>query len=62
MGHKYKLFGNRCNKSVFSCFFINRVLPVWNHLSDNCYDCNTVSVFKSRLSNVNLSSYLKGKT
>jgi ribonucleases P/MRP protein subunit RPP40 len=61
-GHRYKLFVNRCNKLVFSCFFINRVLPIWNHLPDNCFDCNTVSAFKSRLSNVNLSSYLKGKT
>jgi hypothetical protein len=60
-GHRYKLFINRCNKLVFSCFFHKSCIACLESLTDNCFDCNTVSAFKSRLSNINLSSYLKGK-
>jgi hypothetical protein len=34
-GHRFKLFVTRCNKLVFSSFFINRVIPVWNSQHEN---------------------------
>ena len=41
-GHIYKLFFNRSNKLVFSKFFTNRIVPIWNHLSDSCFNGDTI--------------------
>ena len=58
-GHKHKLFVNRCNKSVFSHFFLNRITPIWNRLPDSCFDCNTLHSFKRRLYDLNYNHTLK---
>jgi hypothetical protein len=50
-----------CRSLTRAFIILNRVLPAWNHLPDICFDCDTVSAFKTRLSNINLSLYLKGK-
>jgi hypothetical protein len=60
-GHRFKLFVSRCNKLVLSRFFLNRVLPEWNNLPDNCFDCITVSSFKTNLTKIGFSHYLKSK-
>ena len=59
-GHRYKLFFNRSNKLVFSKFFINRIVPIWNHLPDSCFYGNTVFYFKSQLHNTDFSRFLYG--
>ena len=41
-GHRYKLFFNRSNKLVLSKFFIDRVVPIWNHLPDSYFKGNTI--------------------
>ena len=41
-GHRYKLFFNRRNKLVFSKFLTNRIVPIWNHLPDICFNGNTI--------------------
>jgi ribonuclease P/MRP protein subunit RPP40 len=60
-GHRFKLFVSRCNKLVLSSFFFNRVLPAWNNLPDNCFDCITVSAFKTKLTKIDFSQYFKSK-
>ena len=40
-------------------FFTNRVIPVWNSLSDYEVLAPSVEAFKNRLKNVNLSQFLK---
>jgi ribonuclease P/MRP protein subunit RPP40 len=60
-GHRFKLFISRCNKLVLSSFFLNRVLPAWNNLPDNCFDCTTVSSFKTNLTKIDFSQYFKSK-
>jgi ribonucleases P/MRP protein subunit RPP40 len=47
-GHRHKLFVTRCNKLVFSHFFLNRVTPIWNRLPDLCFDCHTLHTFKRK--------------
>jgi ribonuclease P/MRP protein subunit RPP40 len=58
-GHRFKLFVTRCNKLVFSSFFINRVIPVWNSLPDNCFNCNTVYTFRSKICTIDFNQFLK---
>ena len=57
-GHRYKLFFN--NKLVFSNFFTNRIVPIWNHLSDCCFNGDTLFYFKNQLHNTDLSRFLDG--
>jgi hypothetical protein len=58
-GHRHKLFVTRCNKLVFSHFFLNRVTPIWNRLPDLCFDCHTLHSFKRKLSALNFNHTLK---
>jgi hypothetical protein len=60
-GHRFKLFVNRCKKLVYSSFFLNRVVSAWNNLPDSYFDCNAVSAFKSRLTKIDFSQYLRVK-
>ena len=59
-GHDFKLFINRCNKIVFSAYFANRVVPMWNSLPYDCFTVNSLTCFKRRLHNVDFSYLLKG--
>ena len=36
-GYRFKLFFIRSNKLVFSNFFKNRIVPIWNHLPDSFF-------------------------
>ena len=54
----YKLFFNRSNKLVFRKFFINRIVPIWNHLPDNCFNGDTLFYFKNQLQNTDLSFFV----
>ena len=56
-GHKYKLFFNRNNKLVFSNFFTNRIISIWNHLSDSCFNGDTLFYFKNQLHNTDFSCF-----
>ena len=56
-GHRYKLFLNRSKKLVFSKFFTNRIVPIWNHLPDSCFNGDTLFYFKKQLHNTDFSLF-----
>ena len=58
-GHRYKLFFFNCsNKLVFSNFFTNRIVPIWNHLPYSCFNGDTLFHFKNQLHNIDFSRFL----
>ena len=57
-GHSYKLFINRCNKSVLSNFFINRTAPVWNFLPSDCFSRDSLFHFKKSIKKVDFSRFM----
>ena len=59
-GHRYKLFCNRSNKLVFSKFFTNRIVPIWNHLPVSCFNGDTLFYFKKQLHSIDFSRFLYG--
>ena len=56
--HRFKLTTLRCKKLVFSSSFINRIRPAWNALNDNCFYCNNMCSFKSKLKTVNFMKFM----
>ena len=57
-GHSNKLFINRCNKSVLSNFFINRIAPVWNFLPSDCFSRDSLFHFKKSIKKVDFSRFM----
>ena len=57
-GHRYKLFFNRSNKLIFSKFVTNRIVSIWNHLPDSCFNGDTLFYFKNQLHNADFSRFL----
>ena len=47
--------------AVVSNFFTHRVLKTWNKLPENTVMSKTLSIFKSRLNNVNITDYYEPK-
>lgn len=60
-GHKFKLFVPRTHKQVFSSYFINRIIPIWNFLPTSCFNVNHLSAFKRACRSVDFSRFLKGR-
>ena len=60
-GHRYKLTTTRTNKLVFSTYFTNRVVPLWNYLPDNCFIPDVLCSFKNKLKNIDFSRFLRGR-
>jgi hypothetical protein len=48
-GHKYKLFKPRCRLNIRKNSFCNRVVNMWNSLSENVVTANTLLTFERRL-------------
>ncbi len=61
-GHRYKLFITRSHKLVLSSYFINRIAPIWNMLPDDCFNVESLSVFKRKIHAVDITVYLKGRS
>jgi hypothetical protein len=59
-GHSLKLKIPRCQLDTTKSFFSNRVQKVWNSLPQAVVSSPSVPIFKSRLSNIDLSSFIKG--
>ena len=58
-GHVLKIKLEKFAHNERKYFFTNRVIPVWNSLSDYEVLAPSVEAFKNRLKNVNLSRFLK---
>ena len=41
-------------------FFSNRIVPIWNHLPDSCFNDDTLFHFKNQLHNTDFSRFLYG--
>jgi len=48
-GNRYKLIQHHCSYDLRKYSYTNRVISVWNSLSDHVVSSNTVSTFKHRL-------------
>jgi hypothetical protein len=57
-GNQQKLYVNRCRLNIRKPFFTNRCIPIWNSLPDVAIRSNTISAFKARLCNCNLSYFM----
>ena len=51
-GHKFKISKQRSNTSFRLHSFSNRVVYVWNALSEHVVDSSNVNIFKSRLNSI----------
>ena len=47
----------RSNKLVFSNFFTKRIVPIWNHLSDSCFNGDALFFLNMQLHNTDLSRF-----
>jgi len=57
--HKYKLFTKRNTSRLRSSFYTERVVNVWNHLSSDVVNFNTLSEFERTIKLVDFTDYLK---
>ena len=48
-GNRYKLFPTHVNFNLRKHFFTNRIISVWNSLSDQVVSANTINSFKNKL-------------
>ena len=60
-GHRYKLITTRTNKLVFSTYFTNRVVPLWNYSPDSCFIPDVLCCFKNKLKDIDFSRFLRGR-
>jgi len=49
MGNRYKLIQHHCHYDLRKFNFTNRVIPIWNCLSDHVVSAETVNTFKNWL-------------
>ena len=54
----YYLIKPLCHTNLFQNDFFNRCINCWNSLPKEVVECNTVKLFKSSLSRVDLSAFL----
>jgi len=47
-GNRYKLIQHHCHYDLRKFNFTNRVIPIWNSLSDHVVSAETVNTFKNR--------------
>jgi len=47
--NRYKLIQHHCHYDLRKFNFTNRVIPMWNSLSDHVVSAKTVNTFKNRL-------------
>ena len=59
-GHSMKLQKHHSNLQTTRNFFSSRVVDIWNSLPESVVTSTSLSVFKGRLKNVDLSTFLKG--
>ena len=48
-GNKFKLVQHHCHYDIRKYNFTNRVIPIWNSLSNHVVSAETVNTFKNRL-------------
>ncbi len=60
-GHRLKLNVQHSRINCRKYFFINRTIPIWNHLPFSILDAGSLFNFKKMLNNVNLNEYCKGR-
>ena len=58
-GHSQQLNRQKSSIDCHKFFFSQRVIPIWNSLPDNVVSAPSVSSFKFKLSNINLSNFCK---
>jgi len=58
-GHSYKLFGKTSRVNIRHQFFCNRVVNIWNNLPATDVNFKSFRAFKTFLSNIDLSAYLR---
>ena len=61
-GNNCKLDKYRFNLDVRKFFFVNRVVNMWNMLSDDIICNRNVQIFVNKLRNVDFTSFFKGHT
>ena len=61
-GNSYKLIKNRIRLNIRKFFFCNRLVDIWNCLSNDIVNCTTVKMFASKLKKYDLSKFIRGQT
>ena len=59
-GHRFKLSVQFSRLDCRKYSFANRTIPIWNNLPPNVVESLNVKLFKTRLSEVNLTVYCRG--
>ena len=59
-GHEWKLAVNYSRLNCRKFFFANRIVNIWNSLDPFIVNAESLNIFKSRVYNIDLTSYCKG--
>ena len=59
-GHRNKIFKRHCSSTLRSAFLTERVLNVWNSLSDGSVDFSSLKYFQHSIRAVDLSGFCIG--
>ena len=60
-GHRMKLEIPRAHTDIIKNYFSFRVPKIWNFLPSEVIESSSINIFKNRLENVDLSSFLRGR-
>ena len=60
-GHRMKITVNYSRVNNRKYFFVNRIISIWNNLPANVVESSSISTFKSRLKEVELECYCRGR-
>ena len=61
-GNSYKLVKSRIRLDIRKFFFCNRVVDIWNCLSNDIVNCTSVKMFACKLKKYNFSKFIRGQT
>ena len=57
--HPYKLYKQRSSKSARNSFFCQRVINIWNSLPANIVNFSSINTFKTTITQVDFTVFLK---
>jgi len=58
-GHNLKLFKPRCNLNVRKYSFAYQIIDIWNSLTSDIINANSISVFKQKLESVDFTPFVR---
>ena len=61
-GHSLRLKVNFCRLDIYKYYFTNRIIIIWNSLSEHIVNSSSLPIFKKRLKEINISKFTRGRS